>query len=178
MLRHEGDLCPKVPESKLIKEKVRPVAQKVMIITSGTLIPSIPLALTPAKRRKDAPCRAYKYSVRLKAIRFSEGSPAFGVCASAPDRNAASFSLFRLLTSPSGHKWQYLQSAAFKQLLGFQNQAHGWHVPVPCNVEPLLVWTCRCGAADDATKQSTGGGKGSSISNGDGLVLEEDEASS
>mmetsp|Transcript_82077 Transcript_82077/g.206514 ORF Transcript_82077/g.206514 Transcript_82077/m.206514 type:complete len:264 (-) Transcript_82077:14-805(-) len=44
----------------------------------------------------------------------------------------------RCFNSPSGHKWQWVQSRPLLQPSAFQNQAHGRHPPTRCNVDPWL----------------------------------------
>mmetsp|Transcript_14563 Transcript_14563/g.45867 ORF Transcript_14563/g.45867 Transcript_14563/m.45867 type:complete len:246 (-) Transcript_14563:495-1232(-) len=51
-------------------------------------------------------------------------------------RMASTLAFLRSLTSPSGQAWQRRQSSPFRHPCGFQNQAQGWHSPVPWNADP------------------------------------------
>lgn len=52
-------------------------------------------------------------------------------------RRATFLAFLRALTSPSGHRWQRLQVSPFAHPCGFQNHAHGSHIPLPWPNEPL-----------------------------------------
>lgn len=56
----------------------------------------------------------------------------------SPRRITVSLFFFRFLISSWGQRWQCPQSWAFWHPRGFQNQAHGLQLPVPCKMDPWL----------------------------------------
>lgn len=62
-----------------------------------------------------------------------------GVCVmDKPIRMSACLLFRRSFASPSGHKWQWLQSRPFQQPPGFRNHAHGRHCPTACNTDTAV----------------------------------------
>mmetsp|Transcript_87449 Transcript_87449/g.247972 ORF Transcript_87449/g.247972 Transcript_87449/m.247972 type:complete len:308 (+) Transcript_87449:379-1302(+) len=66
----------------------------------------------------------------------SSAASDFGVA--RPTRRRARLYFFRAFSAPTGHMWQWAQSWPFWHPTGFQNQAQGWHSPLPWNADPWL----------------------------------------